>query len=46
MKFLEEAIDELTKALGLATVIFEAQKLQQERALLLPHAVSLFLDNN
>ena len=37
----EETTHELTRAV-LATV---AQKLQQERALLLPHAVSCFLDN-
>ena len=37
----EETTHELTRAV-LATV---AQKLQQERALLLPHAVSSFLDN-
>ena len=41
MKLHEETTHELTRAV-LATV---AQKLQQERALLLPHAVSIFLDN-
>ena len=41
MKLHEEPIDELTRAV-LATV---AQKLQQERALLLPRAVYSFLDN-
>ena len=44
MKLHEESTDELTRAV-LVTVIFVAQKLQQERALLLPHAVSVFLDN-
>ena len=44
MKLHEKSTDELTKAV-LATVIFVAQKLQQERALLLPHVVSVFLDN-
>ena len=41
MKLLEETTDELTRAV-LATV---AKKLQQERALLLPRAGFVFLDN-
>ena len=44
MKLQEETTDKLTRAV-LATVIFVAQRFQQERALLLPHAVSVFLDN-
>lgn len=40
----DENTDELTRAV-LATVIFVAKKLSQDRALLLPHAVSFFLDS-
>ena len=40
----KETKDELTRAV-LAAVIFVAQKFQQERAFLLPHAVSVFPDN-
>ena len=44
MKLHEESTDKLTRAV-LAIVIFVAQKLQQERALLFPHVVSVFLEN-
>lgn len=40
----EENTDEVTKAI-LTTVLFVAQKLLEERALLLPQAVTVFLDN-
>ena len=40
----DENTNELTRAI-LATVIFVAKKLQQDRALLLPQAVTVFLDN-
>ncbi len=43
-KITDENTNELTKAI-LATVIFVVHKLQQERALLLPQAVSVFLEN-
>lgn len=43
-KMTDENTDELTRAI-LATVIFVAEKLQQERALLLPQAVTVFLGN-
>lgn len=44
VKMSDENIDELTKAI-LATIVFVANKLSQDRALLLPHAVRFFLDS-
>ena len=41
MKLHKEITDELTKVV----LAGYSQKLQQERAVLLPHAVSVFLDN-
>ena len=41
MKLYEEITDELTRVV----LAGYSQKLQQERAVLLPHAVSVFLDN-
>ena len=43
-KMSDENTDELTRAV-LATIIFVAKKLSQDRALLLPQAVSFFLDS-
>ena len=44
MKLDDETIDELTRAV-LVTVIFVAKKLHKDMALLLPHAVTVFLEN-
>ena len=44
MKLQEETTDKLARAV-LATVIFVDQRFQQGRPILLPHAVSVFLDN-
>ena len=42
-KIKDENTNELTRAI-LAAVIFVADKLRQDRAVLLPHAVSVFLE--
>ena len=42
-KIKDEIANELTRAI-LAAVIFVADKLSQDRAVLLPHAVSVFLE--
>ncbi|SMN12415.1 hypothetical protein SPBRAN_865 [uncultured Candidatus Thioglobus sp.] len=43
-KLADENTNELTRAI-LATVLFVGKKIQKDRAILLPHAVTVFLEN-
>ncbi len=43
-KLADENTNELTRAI-LATVLFVGKKIQKDRAILLPHAVAIFLEN-